>query len=281
LLSSNSVFQSAFVLGWTFNKSLAFANTQSLPVIILKTQTDMPFTFSHPAIILPLTKYSGRQVSLTGLIIGSMTPDFEYFFRMKIQSNFSHTIGGIFYFDLPVGILLAFVFHNIIRNPLYENLPNTFRTRLENFKNFKWNKYFAQHYVVVIISTLIGAITHLFWDSFTHINGYSVQTFSLLQHAFKFAGHEIPIYKIFQHLSTLIGGLFITIAFFHLPKNNSKKQTINIKYWIAFFVITIAFIGLRLTFGIDKNILGQLIGTSVSAILIALIFAPTLTTHKI
>ena len=241
----------------------------------------MPFTFSHPAIILPLTKYSGRQVSLTGLIIGSMTPDFEYFFRMKIQSNFSHTIGGIFYFDLPVGILLAFVFHNIIRNPLYENLPNTFRTRLENFKNFKWNKYFAQHYVVVIISTLIGAITHLFWDSFTHINGYSVQTFSLLQHAFKFAGHEIPIYKIFQHLSTLIGGLFITIAFFHLPKNNSKKQTINIKYWIAFFVITIAFIGLRLTFGIDKNILGQLIGTSVSAILIALIFAPTLTTHKI
>jgi hypothetical protein len=253
----------------------------TLPAIILKTQIDMPFTFSHPAIILPLTKYSGRQLSLTSLIIGSMTPDFEYFFRMKILSNFSHTIGGLFYFDLPVGIFFAFVFHNIIRNPLYENLPKTFRTRLENFKHFDWNKYFKQHYVVVIISTLLGAITHLFWDSFTHIHGYSVQTFPLLQDTFKLAGHEIPIYKIIQHLSTLLGGLFIIIAFFHLPKNSSNKRPINIKYWIAFFVITIAFIGLRLTFGIDKNILGQFIAISVTAILIALIFAPTLTRQKI
>ena len=241
----------------------------------------MPFTFSHPAIVLPLTKYSGRQFSLTGLIIGSMTPDFEYFFRMKIQSNYSHTIGGLFYFDLPVGILIAFVFHNIIRKPLYENLPKTFRNRLENFKNFKWTEYFRKHYLVVIISTLLGATTHLFWDSFTHIYGYSVQIFLVLQDTFNLAGHEIPIYKLLQHLSTLLGGLVIIYTFFHLPTNSSNEKPINIKYWISFLVVTIFIIGLRLFFGIDKNFLGQLFGTSVNAVLIALIFAPTLARQKI
>ncbi|WP_240482010.1 DUF4184 family protein [Flavobacterium psychrophilum] len=39
----------------------------------------MPFTFSHPAIILPLRYLPRQWFSLTGLIIGSLTPDFEYF----------------------------------------------------------------------------------------------------------------------------------------------------------------------------------------------------------
>ncbi|SEF46838.1 protein of unknown function [Flavobacterium urumqiense] len=42
----------------------------------------MPFTFSHPAIILPFLK--NKKLSATALIIGSMSPDFEYFFRMKM-----------------------------------------------------------------------------------------------------------------------------------------------------------------------------------------------------
>jgi len=36
----------------------------------------MPFTFSHPAIVLPLTK-ARLKLSATGLIVGSTIPDFE------------------------------------------------------------------------------------------------------------------------------------------------------------------------------------------------------------
>lgn len=52
----------------------------------------MPFTFSHPSIVLPLTYLPKKWISLTGIVIGSLTPDFEYFLRMKIQSTYSHTI---------------------------------------------------------------------------------------------------------------------------------------------------------------------------------------------
>lgn len=241
----------------------------------------MPFTFSHPAIVLPLTKYSGRHFSLTGLIIGSITPDFEYFFRMKIQSNFSHTIGGLFYFDLPVGILLSFIFHDFIRNTLYDNLPKVFRSRLEDFKAFDWNKYFKRHYIVVIFSVLIGATSHLFWDSFTHIHGYFVQTFSILQNTFNVAEHKIPFYKFLQHFSSLIGGLFIIWAFFRLPTSKLTEQAINIKYWFIILTIVVTIVGLRIAFEIDKKFLGQLFATSVDAVLIALIFAPTLLRQKI
>lgn len=240
----------------------------------------MPFTFSHPAIVLPLTKYSGRHISLTGLIIGSLTPDFEYFFRMKIQSNFSHTIGGLFYFNLPVGILLAFLFHNFIRDTLYDNLPLTFRKRLETFKTFNWNDYFKQSYFAVIISVLIGATSHLFWDSFTHIHGYSVQTFSTLRETLKIAGHDIPFYKLLQHFSTLIGGLFIAFAFYNLTTSEVSKQKISLKYWTTVLTITILVVIIRLAFTPDKNIIGQLIVTTVSAIFIALIITPTLTRKR-
>nr|WP_237421370.1 DUF4184 family protein [Flavobacterium sp. HBTb2-11-1] len=70
----------------------------------------MPFTFSHPAIILPLRYLPKSWFSITALTIGSLTPDFEYFLRMKVKSDYSHTLDGIFWFDLPLALLLTFLF---------------------------------------------------------------------------------------------------------------------------------------------------------------------------
>ncbi|MEG1227787.1 MAG: DUF4184 family protein, partial [Flavobacterium sp.] len=41
--------------------------------------------------MLPLQFLNKKWFSLTGLVIGSMIPDFEYFIRMRIQSIYSHT----------------------------------------------------------------------------------------------------------------------------------------------------------------------------------------------
>ena len=146
----------------------------------------MPFTFSHPAIVLPLTFLPRQWFSLTGLVIGSLTPDFEYFLRMRIQSNYSHSISGLFWFDLPLGILLAFIFHNIVRDILFDNLPTILKSRVMKFKMFDWNNYFKRNWLVVTISVLIGAGSHIFWDSFTHDQGYFVQTIPVLTNTVDF-----------------------------------------------------------------------------------------------
>ncbi|QVE20785.1 DUF4184 family protein [Phocoenobacter atlanticus subsp. cyclopteri] len=66
------------ILSKIYNFVLSFfSDTLSISIIhIIKSNA---IYFSHPAIVLPLKNILGRHVSLIALIIGSLTPDFEYF----------------------------------------------------------------------------------------------------------------------------------------------------------------------------------------------------------
>lgn len=240
----------------------------------------MPFTFSHPAIVLPLTYLPRKWFSLTGLVIGSLTPDFEYFLRMRIKSNYSHTIDGLFWFDLPLGLLLAFIFHNIVRNSLFDNLPTILKTRFSAFKQFDWNGYFRKNWLVVTISILIGAVSHILWDGFTHDHGYFVLTIPKLQNTVDLLGRQIPILKILQHTSTLIGGLVIAFAIYKLPTNKTEKESINLKFWIVVIGLTLTIIAARFLTGLELKQYGNVIVTTISAGLISLTITPSLTRTK-
>ncbi len=213
----------------------------------------MPFTFSHPIAVFPLTFLPQKWVSLTGLIIGSTIPDFEYFIRMKINSQYSHTIDGIFWFDLPLAILIAFIFHNIVRDSLYSNLPLFFQKRLTGFKDFKWNSYFRQNWLIMITSTLTGILTHLLWDNFTHETGYFVERISLMKDNVDISSFSIPVFKILQHGSTLIGGAILIFVILRLPESDKKPQKINYLYWLTFIIIIGIVLGIRFLTGLDYN----------------------------
>jgi hypothetical protein len=234
----------------------------------------MPFTFSHPAIILPLKYLPGNWFSLTGLIVGSLTPDFEYFIRMKVQSNYSHTIYGMLWFDLPLAILLCFIFHNLVRNDLFKNLPKHIQSRTLVYTEFNWNNYFKRSWVIIIISTLIGIASHLFWDSFTHDHGYFVNKISVLRNSFFIFDKEIPILKIGQHLSTLIGGIIIMFTISKLPKNNIPSYPSNKIYWPLLVTLTIMIILIRLLTITNYSAYGHIIVSLISAFLISLILTP-------
>jgi hypothetical protein len=245
----------------------------------------VPFTFSHPAIILPLTYLPKRWFSLTGLVIGSLTPDFEYFLRMKVQSNYSHTLSGLFWFDIPLGLLLTFIFHNFVRESLIDNLPTILKSRLSSFGQFNWNKHFKKNWFVVIISILIGASSHLFWDSFTHAHGYFVEIIPMLTNKIDILGMQIPLFKILQHSSTLVGVIIISFALLKLPMNKSITGKFSLKYWGILNCLTLIIILIRFSIGLDYKAYGQFIVTGISAVLISLIFTPwivrTTTSKKI
>ena len=240
----------------------------------------MPFSFSHPAIVLPLAYLSKKWFSITGLVIGSMTPDFEYFIRMRIKSDYSHTISGLFWFDLPLGILLAFIFHNIVRDVLFDNLPDILKSRVVLFKQFNWNQYFKDNWLVVVLSVLIGAASHIFWDSFTHHDGYFVELFPALQELISFGDFQIHVCKILQHSSTILGGLTVLFALWQLPVNsiNANEQNTNkkisLRYWTLIILITSVIIGIRFLTGLRLAQYGNVIVTGISAAMLALIFVP-------
>jgi hypothetical protein len=224
----------------------------------------MPFTFSHPAILLPFLK--NKKLSATALIVGSMSPDFEYFFRMKMQSEISHTLLGIFLIDLPLGFIVMFAFHEIIKRPLIENLPAFLQNRLQELKEFNWVIYFKSAVFIVLISFFLGAVSHIVWDSMTHWDGYIVQRFSF----FNLELFSIPFYKIAQHASSIIGLGWILFYIYKLPEKNENSKIVDFNYWSFSIVFTAVFIAVRFYFGIQLNQIGNAIVSIISPTILAI-----------
>ncbi len=240
----------------------------------------MPFTFSHPAIVLPLTYLPRKWFSLTGLVVGSVTPDFEYFLRMSMNSRYSHSIAGLFWFDLPFGLLLAFAFHNLVRDQLFDNLPIGLKSRFSGFKQLNWNQHVKSNGLVVAISILIGAASHLFWDGFTHEHGYFVRAIPSLATPVEMLGRQAPVWKILQHASTLTGALVIAVALVNLPAAKTEKAPIPKTYWAVVAGLTLAILAARLCSGLEWRQYGHLVVTTISAGLISLAITPWLIRAK-
>ncbi len=242
----------------------------------------MPFTFSHPAAVLPFTYLSKRWISVTGLVIGSLSPDFEYFLRMKVYSVYSHTWVGLFWFDLPLTIILAFVFHLIVRNTLIENLPFFLKNRFITFKKFDWIKYCKQSFLIVIVSSIVGIATHILWDGFTHEKGQFVQAFDMLRNTFAFGKIDIPIYKLLQHLSTVIGGLMIIYAVFRLPVYRALiKQKSILPFWFSVGFIAVVIAVIRLIVSVDYKSYGNIVIAAITSVMIGLILTTAFFPRKI
>jgi hypothetical protein len=232
----------------------------------------MPFTAAHPAIVLPLIK--SRYFSATGLIIGSLSPDFEYFFKMSVNSIHSHTKAGLFYFDLPVTFLLALLFHQIIKRNFFNNLPVFFQKRFQETLSFNFINYLSHHWWIFVISALVGAGSHIFWDSFTHNNRFFARQFSEIYKAVSvpFNGANYPLFYVLQQISTTIG-LVIVIAYI-LAKKPRAVQTLTspkIIYWIS--VVSIATVILRVRFFLSPSEynLGNVVVTSITGLIIAVV----------
>ena len=163
----------------------------------------MPFTFAHPAIVLPLSR--SRWFSFTALVCGSMAPDFEYFLRMKPFSLYSHTLAGVFYVDLPLAWLMAVLFHHIVKQPMYACLPLYLQKGMYPAIAVPWKLDTWRKQIVFAYSAIFGSLTHLFWDSFTHKGAYFVEKFPSLQESVTMFGMELPVYKLLQHGSTCLG----------------------------------------------------------------------------
>jgi hypothetical protein len=173
-----------------------------------------------------------------------------------------------------LAILLTFIFHNVVRNDLFNNLPAILKERLLKFKQLAWNNYLKKNLIVVLISIVTGIFSHLIWDSFTHENGYFVKAIPALTNHVKFFNINIPIFKIVQHVSTLIGGFIIVFALWRMPRVKMVNRTINLRYWGFVILSSLVIISIRLFTGLNYLQYANLIVTAISAVIIGLILSP-------
>lgn len=207
----------------------------------------MPFTFSHPAAVLPLWNSKKHRLSVTGLIAGSMVPDFEFLFRLRETDIFGHTIPGIILFDIPAAILLSYVFHLYIRNVLILHLPKPIRQRFSGYLTFNWKWYFKRNLHWYFVSFITGLATHFILDDFTHSYGYAVNHIPFFMLNIRIMQYDVPVYYIFQVALSLIGAGYACLFISRMEKGRPANVVKRIwEYWVSLIVLWWLFFILRL-----------------------------------
>jgi hypothetical protein len=118
-----------------------------------------------------------------------MSPDFEYPFRLAAISRFSHTLPAVLYFCVPVGLAFLWLFHRLIKGPALHLLPAFVRSRIDE-RSLAFEFWPAPRLLPILLALAVGALTHIWWDAFTHEHGYVVERVPLLQqNALSLAGH--------------------------------------------------------------------------------------------
>lgn len=125
----------------------------------------MPFTFAHPAAVLPLRRYG----DVSALVIGSMVPDAGYLLLMEIPRPHTHAVSALFTFCLPAGLIAYLLYHRLLREPFLALAPQGVRLRLLEHPPLpgSWAAWSR-----VAISLMIGAATHLAWDELAQMEGW-------------------------------------------------------------------------------------------------------------
>lgn len=201
----------------------------------------MPFTLAHPALVMPLGK-SRYRLSLTALLAGSIAPDFEFYFQMREVENVGHHWYGIILFDFPAALLFCFLFHNLLRNLFVANLPAAYRNRFSRFVNYNWNKYAAKNKWTVLLSLIIGIVSHILWDGFTHHDGLFVKMLPALAGNTDIMYVNVPVYFLLQVIFSIAGMWIVLTAINNMPvKSCNEMNEQNKIYWPA-FVILLSFI---------------------------------------
>lgn len=166
--------------------------------------------------------------------MGSMAPDCEKFIRLKLASAHSHTVASIFYFSCPVTLGLAFIFHLLVRRPLIAHLPGVLYRRLEKYAGFNWITYFRRYYWGVLLSAIVGAALHLFWDSFTHNHTLTAEVLPGLRGIMWVGSRTIPIFHVVAFVSSAVGGAIIALAVWLMPARQLKTVPATasvLHYW--------------------------------------------------
>jgi hypothetical protein len=156
----------------------------------------MPFTLVHPVATLPFYRTRGHKLRLAALAIGAITPDLEFLLGVTPNGWFSHTLPGLFLVCLPSSWICLRLFDRWGRRGVARLLPREWTLPAPPPSSFWW----------ISVSILIGASTHLVWDTFTHESDWGFQILTGLRGSFVPGWRPgLPGFKLLQDGSTLVG----------------------------------------------------------------------------
>jgi hypothetical protein len=170
--------------------------------------SDMPFTVSHAAAVLPFRKLN---LVWSAFIVGSMAPDFPYIVASTTYRNLGHDSPGVIFFTIPASFAALWLFHNVVKRPVIGLMPSGMQARLRPYAgDFSFQG--GRRFLAITASILLGIATHIVWDSFTHAFTWPWREFPFLHHRIHLPLlGAVPGYSVAQYASTFAGMLALVV----------------------------------------------------------------------
>ncbi|QVI18865.1 DUF4184 family protein [Nocardia tengchongensis] len=176
----------------------------------------VPLTFpSHALAVLPLKMRWPRHLDGVALVVGAAVPDAPYPVAGFFSFPETHTLPALLWWCLPMGIVATLV----IRwgaPAIGAHLPRLGAFDLPAYGVLGVVRY---PWYVTGYSILIGAVTHIFWDGFTHDpaggHGWGVASFPVLLQP-GLLGR--PWWYLLQQTSTFVGAALAVGLFYYIGR---------------------------------------------------------------
>ncbi|MEU7469796.1 DUF4184 family protein [Streptomyces sp. NPDC044984] len=176
----------------------------------------MPFTLSHAAAVLPAvrTDGSGRGPLVPAVLVaGSFAPDMTYYAASVLSGamefgDVTHAFWGVFTVDVLIAWTLVGLWL-LVREPLVALLPRARQGRVAALLRCGAPRARTRPSLVArwYVSAVVGALTHVVWDAFTHLDRWGTRMFPVL-------GEEVagsPLYWYLQYGGSAVAAVVIAL----------------------------------------------------------------------
>ncbi|MGW0081747.1 DUF4184 family protein [Streptomyces sp. NPDC003393] len=176
----------------------------------------MPFTLSHAAAVLPAVRGDGSgrgRLVPAVLVAGSFSPDMTYYLANALPGAMefgavTHSFSGVFGVDVLIAWALVGLWL-LVREPLVAPLPRARQRRPAALTRCGAPRARVSPASVLwwYVSAALGALTHVVWDAFTHLDRWGMRLFPVLGQ--RLAG--TPLYWYLQYGGSAVAGGVIVL----------------------------------------------------------------------
>ncbi|MFF3330695.1 DUF4184 family protein [Streptomyces sp. NPDC002888] len=176
----------------------------------------MPFTLSHAAAVLPGVRTDGTgrgRLVPAVLVAGSFSPDMTYYAASVLSGamefgEVTHSFPGVFTVDVLITWALVGLWL-LVREPLVALLPRVRQGRAAALLRCGAPRAHLRASSVLwwYVSAVLGALTHVVWDAFTHLDRWGMRLFPVL-------GQQVagsPLYWYLQYGGSAVAAVVITV----------------------------------------------------------------------
>ncbi|MGW2699581.1 DUF4184 family protein [Streptomyces sp. NPDC001340] len=176
----------------------------------------MPFTLSHAAAVLPAIRRDGGgrgRLVPSVLVAGSFAPDMTYYAASVLPGGMefgavTHSFAGVAGVDVPISWALVGLWL-LVREPLVALLPRARQGRPAAL--LRCGAPHARVRAVSVlwwyVSAVLGALTHVVWDAFTHHDRWGSRLVPALGRGL--AG--MPLYSWLQYGTSAVAAVVIAV----------------------------------------------------------------------